>query len=144
MSWSSGDYRMDPARCCCAADHRQRVLRGGRDRPGHDRPQPGRGAGGRRNSTVRHHRCDLRRLSTYLSGAQLGITVTSLAIGLVAEPSIATLLRGPLEALGLSTRVIGAVSIALALLIATAVQMVFGELVPKNIALSRPVGTPGG
>ena len=83
----------------------------------------------------------LRRLSTYLSGAQLGITVTSLAIGLVAEPSIATLLRGPLEALGLSTRVIGAVSIALALLIATAVQMVFGELVPKNIALSRPVGT---
>ena len=43
----------------------------------------------------------LRRLSTYLSGAQLGITVTSLAIGLVAEPSIATLLRGPLETLGL-------------------------------------------
>lgn len=38
----------------------------------------------------------LRRLSTYLSGAQLGITVTSLAIGLVAEPSVATLLRGPL------------------------------------------------
>ena len=83
----------------------------------------------------------LRRLSTYLSGAQLGITVTSLAIGLVAEPSLATLLRGPLEALGLSTRVIGVVSIGLALLIATAVQMVFGELVPKNIALSRPVGT---
>jgi len=38
----------------------------------------------------------LRRLSTYLSGAQLGITVTSLAIGLVAEPSLATLLEGPL------------------------------------------------
>jgi CBS domain containing-hemolysin-like protein len=83
----------------------------------------------------------LRRLSTYLSGAQLGITVTSLAIGLVAEPSLATLLREPLEALGLSPQVIGAVSIGLALLIATAVQMVFGELVPKNIALSRPVGT---
>ncbi len=83
----------------------------------------------------------LRRLSTYLSGAQLGITVTSLAIGLVAEPSLATLLRGPLQALGLSAQVTGAVSIGLALLIATAVQMVFGELVPKNIALSRPVGT---
>ena len=83
----------------------------------------------------------LRRLSTYLSGAQLGITVTSLAIGLVAEPSLATLLREPLQALGFSTRVIGAVSIGLALLIATAVQMVFGELVPKNISLSRPVGT---
>jgi CBS domain containing-hemolysin-like protein len=77
-------------------------------------------------------------LSTYLSGAQLGITVTSLAIGLVAEPSLATLLRGPLEALGLDANVTEVTAIALTLLLATAVQMVFGELVPKNIALSRP------
>ena len=83
----------------------------------------------------------LRRLSTYLSGAQLGITVTSLAIGLVAEPSVATLLRGPLHAVGLEAAGAEAVSVAAALLMATAVQMVFGELVPKNIALSRPVGT---
>jgi len=83
----------------------------------------------------------LRRLSTYLSGAQLGITITSLAIGLVAEPSVATLLRGPLEAVGLGNRATDVASVALALLIATAVQMVFGELVPKNIALARPVGT---
>ncbi len=83
----------------------------------------------------------LRRLSTYLSGAQLGITVTSLAIGLVAEPSVAALLRGPLDAIGLSAEATEIVAIALALLLATAVQMVFGELVPKNIALSRPVGT---
>ena len=81
----------------------------------------------------------LQRLSTYLSGAQLGITVTSLAIGLVAEPSIATLLRRPLEALGLSVGVTDVLAVAAALLLATAVQMVFGELVPKNIALSRPV-----
>jgi CBS domain containing-hemolysin-like protein len=80
----------------------------------------------------------LRRLSTYLSGAQLGITVTSLAIGLVAEPSLATLLRAPLEALGLDADVTEVAAIALTLLLATAVQMVFGELVPKNIALSRP------
>ena len=80
----------------------------------------------------------LQRLSTYLSGAQLGITVTSLAIGLVAEPSLATLLRGPLEALGLDADVTEVAAIALTLLLATAVQMVFGELVPKNIALSRP------
>jgi CBS domain containing-hemolysin-like protein len=84
-------------------------------------------------------RSTLRRLSTYLSGAQLGITVTSLAIGLVAEPSIATLLRGPLEAMGLSVGVTEVLAFAAALLLATAVQMVFGELVPKNIALSRPV-----
>jgi CBS domain containing-hemolysin-like protein len=83
----------------------------------------------------------LQRLSTYLSGAQLGITVTSLATGFVAEPSIATLLRGPLEALGLDADVTEVAAVALALLLATAVQMVFGELVPKNIALSRPAGS---
>ena len=82
----------------------------------------------------------LQRLSTYLSGAQLGITVTSLAIGLVAEPSLATLLRGPLNALGLDA-VAEVAALPLALLLATAVQMVFGELVPKNIALSRPAGS---
>jgi CBS domain containing-hemolysin-like protein len=86
-------------------------------------------------------RSTLQRLSTYLSGAQLGITVTSLAIGLVAEPSIATLLRAPLEAMGLSVGVTEVLAFAAALLLATAVQMVFGELVPKNIALSRPVAS---
>jgi hypothetical protein len=65
----------------------------------------------------------LQRLSTYLSGAQLGITVTSLAIGLVAEPSIATLLRGPLEALGLDADVTEVAALALALLLATAVGL---------------------
>jgi CBS domain containing-hemolysin-like protein len=83
----------------------------------------------------------LRRLSTYLSGAQLGITVTSLAIGLVAEPSLATLLEGPLEYIGVGADAAEVTSVAVALLVATAVQMVFGELVPKNIALSRPMAT---
>jgi CBS domain containing-hemolysin-like protein len=82
----------------------------------------------------------LQRLSTYLSGAQLGITVTSLAIGFVAEPSVAALLRGPLGALGFDADVAEVIAVAVALLLATGVQMVFGELVPKNIALSRPVG----
>lgn len=69
----------------------------------------------------------LRRLSFHLSGAQLGITVTSLALGVVAEPAIAGLL--------------GAVpfSAALAIVISTVAQMVLGELVPKNAALSRPM-----
>ena len=59
----------------------------------------------------------LRRLSTYLSGAQLGITVTSLAIGLVAKPSVATLLHGPLAAMGLSAEATEIVAVALALLL---------------------------
>ncbi len=43
----------------------------------------------------------LRSLSTQLSGAQVGITLTNLAIGFLAEPAIAALLEGPLEAAGL-------------------------------------------
>ncbi|HYO36083.1 MAG TPA: hemolysin family protein [Geodermatophilus sp.] len=83
----------------------------------------------------------LRTLSTQLSGAQLGITVTNLAIGFVAEPSIAALLRGPLESVGLSGGAARSVSITLALVLATALTMVFGELVPKNVAISDPLRT---
>ena len=81
----------------------------------------------------------LRSLSTQLSGAQLGITITSLVVGFLAEPSLATLLSGPLEALGLSSGAVTAVSVALALAIATGFQMVLGELVPKNWALAEPM-----
>ncbi|WP_336030612.1 hemolysin family protein [Geodermatophilus sp. FMUSA9-8] len=83
----------------------------------------------------------LRTLSTQLSGAQLGITVTNLAIGFVAEPSIAELLRGPLESAGLSGAAARSVSITLALVLATVLTMVFGELVPKNVAISEPLRT---
>lgn len=83
----------------------------------------------------------LGKLSTHLSGAQLGITVTSLAIGLLSEPSIATLLHSPLESAGLSDGTAEGVGVALALTLASVVQMVLGELVPKNLALSRPLAT---
>ncbi|NEK59640.1 HlyC/CorC family transporter [Geodermatophilus sabuli] len=81
----------------------------------------------------------MRTLSTQLSGAQLGITVTNLAIGFVAEPSIAALLQGPLASLGLSGAAARSVSITLALVLATVLTMVFGELVPKNLAISAPL-----
>jgi len=81
----------------------------------------------------------LKRLSTQLSGAQLGITVTSLLVGFIAEPSIATLLRGPIERLGLPEGSVLATSFAIAFLIATSTQMVFGELVPKNWAIAEPM-----
>ncbi|WP_432545252.1 hemolysin family protein [Kineococcus sp. SYSU DK004] len=81
----------------------------------------------------------LRTLSTQLSGAQLGITVTSLVVGFIAEPSIAALLRGPVEATGLPEGTSTAVSFGLAFAIATGTQMVFGELVPKNWAIAEPL-----
>lgn len=81
----------------------------------------------------------LSKLSTQLSGAQLGITLTSLITGFIAEPSIAALLRGPLQGLGIPESAALATSLTLAFLIATLAQMVFGELVPKNWALAEPL-----
>ncbi len=79
----------------------------------------------------------LRRLSFYLSGAQLGITATSLLVGFIAEPAIAEALE-PLVGGAVGDDRSRAVSIALALLLATGVQMVVGELVPKSLAIARP------
>ncbi|MEX5631654.1 hemolysin family protein [Parafrankia sp. FMc2] len=83
----------------------------------------------------------LRTLSTQLSGAQLGITVTNLAIGFLAEPAIADLIEGPIIDLGASRSVAGGLSVALALVLATGFTMLYGELVPKNLAIAKPLGT---
>jgi len=83
----------------------------------------------------------LKSLSTQLSGAQIGITITNLAIGYLAQPSIATLLRSPLEAVGISGTTVSGVSVAIALLLATAATMIFGELIPKNLAITMPLQT---
>ncbi|MFJ3961185.1 hemolysin family protein [Streptomyces sp. NPDC090036] len=80
-----------------------------------------------------------KRLTFQLSGAQLGITVTSLVIGMLAEPSVSALLRGPLEALGLSSGAVSTTATLLGVALSTVVLMVVGELVPKNWAISRPL-----
>jgi CBS domain containing-hemolysin-like protein len=80
----------------------------------------------------------LRTLSFQLSGAQLGITVTSLVVGFLAEPALASLLRGPLTSLGLPAGAAAPLAVVIAMLVATVLQMVFGELVPKNLAIARP------
>ena len=73
-----------------------------------------------------------------LSGAQLGITVTGLLVGYVAEPLIGAALGDLLGGVGIPTAVGVAVGTVLALLFSTLVQMLFGELVPKNLAIARP------
>jgi CBS domain containing-hemolysin-like protein len=82
----------------------------------------------------------ISRMSFYLSGAQLGISVSSLLIGFIAEPTIGRALSPALTATGLSPGSTAAVSVALALALATAAQMVIGELIPKNLAITRPIG----
>ena len=83
----------------------------------------------------------LRSLSTQLSGVQLAITVTNLAIGYLAEPAIATLLEPVLARFGLGAATVTGVAVTLALVLATGLTVVFGELVPKNLAVAAPLAT---
>ncbi|WP_051760648.1 hemolysin family protein [Herbidospora cretacea] len=78
------------------------------------------------------------RLSFMLSGAQLGITVTTLLVGFLAEPAISVSFRGPLEDLGLPPGAVPGVSVAIGVAIATIIQMILGELAPKNLGIARP------
>jgi len=90
--------------------------------------------GDRRARTVREA---LHELSFQLSGTQLGITITALLTGYLAEPALSRLFTPLIKPLADdSTR---AVTHVLALVLATLVSMLFGELVPKNAALARPM-----
>jgi len=79
------------------------------------------------------------RLSFMLSGAQLGITLTALLVGFFAEPYLGEGLAALLGLTGLPAVVNVPVAVTVALVFATAVQMVLGELAPKNLAIARPV-----
>src|SRR3954463_15878937 len=81
----------------------------------------------------------LRSLSTQLSGAQVGITITNLAIGYLAEPAVADLIDDPLAALGVPEGAITPIAIGIGLAVGTFLTMLFGELVPKNLALAKPM-----
>ncbi|KMS76447.1 membrane protein [Streptomyces viridochromogenes] len=80
----------------------------------------------------------LERLSFMLSGAQLGITVTGLVVGFIAEPSVSALLKPVLTGMGIPDGAVGGISVVLAFVLATVVQMVLGELAPKNLAIAVP------
>jgi CBS domain containing-hemolysin-like protein len=83
----------------------------------------------------------LRSLSTQLSGAQVGITITNLAIGFLAEPAISDLIDGPLRSAGMPGGAVRPVAVAIGLIVSSAVTMVFAELVPKNLAIAKPMET---
>ena len=82
-------------------------------------------------------RC-LKSLSTQLSSCQLGITLTTLLTGYVMEPSVGRLLESPLAALGVPDTARSSISLILAMVLATLLSMLIGELVPKNMAISLP------
>ncbi|WP_245604425.1 hemolysin family protein [Nocardioides aequoreus] len=79
-----------------------------------------------------------RRTSFMLSGAQLGITVTALLVGYVAEPFIGEAIGEALGGVDVDPSVGIAIGTVVALVFSTFVQMLFGELFPKNLAIARP------
>jgi CBS domain containing-hemolysin-like protein len=82
-----------------------------------------------------------RELSVMLAGAQLGITMCSLGLGFAAEPAVARLIAGPLGATELPDGFVHSISFAVGLAIVVFFHMVFGEMAPKNVAISEPERT---
>ncbi|MDQ2587742.1 hemolysin family protein [Saccharothrix yanglingensis] len=82
-----------------------------------------------------------RSLSFQLSGSQLAITITTLITGYIAEPAIAQLISPVLTGVGVPPSAASPIALVLALALATALSMVFGELVPKNLAIAKPLET---
>lgn len=91
-------------------------------------------AGDRRARTARNV---MRRAAFHLSGVQFGITVASLLLGFVAEPSIAHLIEPALGSF-LSHGAAAVIGVIIALVLATFLEMVIGELVPKSLAIASP------
>ena len=83
----------------------------------------------------------LRQLSTQLGGCQVGITITTLALGFLATPAIARLLADPLAAAGATGRLATSIASGIAFALATGFSMIIGEMVPKTMAISAPLGT---
>ncbi|HET9143662.1 hemolysin family protein [Actinophytocola sp.] len=79
-----------------------------------------------------------RQLPLLIAGAQLGITVCSLALGALAEPVVAHLLERPFASLDIPAAVLHGVAFAVALAIVAALHTVIGEMVPKNLAIAGP------
>ncbi|MDU0477655.1 hemolysin family protein [Staphylococcus chromogenes] len=93
------------------------------------------------DSLARAVQRDHNQLSFVLSGAQLGITITTLATGFLAEPILSKYLTPLLDACGMTPQAARPTALILAMVIATLLSMVYGELVPKNLAITLPLET---
>ena len=90
----------------------------------------------------------MEHMSLVIGVNQLGITVCSLVLGAVAEPTAAHLLEPPLTALGVPESFVHPIAFAVGLAVVVYLHVVLGEMIPKNIALAGPdraalvLGTP--
>ena len=115
---------------------------GGDDEEG-DSPPPGHGPSAARPPDRRDRavRAGLKHLSTELSSAQVGITVTTILLGYTAQPALLSLFSAAFAGTALGAGVASVLAGVLALLVVNAFSMLFGELIPKNFALSTPHAT---
>lgn len=82
----------------------------------------------------------LKQLSTQLSAAQVGITLTTLVVGFLAQPSVGALISGPVG-LVVPPEAVESVAAVVALVLVTLFSMVFGELLPQFLGISAPLAT---
>jgi CBS domain containing-hemolysin-like protein len=80
----------------------------------------------------------IEHLPLMISACQFGITLTSLGLGALAEPAVASLLTGPLAALRVSHELLHPFALTIALTLVSSLHMLLGEMVPKNLALTGP------
>ncbi|CAM3873240.1 hemolysin family protein [Isoptericola cucumis] len=80
----------------------------------------------------------MEHVSLMLACAQLGVTVCSTGLGIVAEPALAHLLEGPFAALGIPESLVHPVALVIALAVVVYLHVVLGEMVPKNLAVAGP------
>ncbi|MGI5189882.1 hemolysin family protein [Promicromonospora sp. CA-289599] len=122
------------------------------DRPGRTRSDPQSSAANPRSPHAarpalgqsmrdRSVRTALRHLSTELSSAQVGITLTTILLGYTAQPALNSLLSAAFGATSVPTAVSVVLAGVLAVVLVNVFSMVFGELIPKNFALSTPLAT---
>ncbi|MCS4484077.1 hemolysin family protein [Gleimia sp. 6138-11-ORH1] len=85
----------------------------------------------------------VKNLSTQLSGAQVGITLTTILLGYTTQVTLTDMFGRLLGWTGLSTFLATTLAVIIAIIIINGVSMLFGELIPKNLALAAPVKTAG-
>ena len=81
----------------------------------------------------------LKQTSTHLSGAQLGITLTTMLTGFLAEPSLTHLLSPTLTSWGVGESSVEPIALGVSMLLATVFSTLVGELIPKKLALTLPL-----
>lgn len=85
----------------------------------------------------------IRTLSTQLSGAQVGITLTTILLGYTTQVALADIFKRLFHSAGLAIALSTTLAVVVAIVIVNSFSMLFGELVPKNVALAEPFKTAG-